>query len=185
MTWLKSRGTPPYKIVGGDNVVAGLHQVADRADGGHAAGEYRRGDAAFQRGEVLLQPRARGIAGARVVVAFGLAQLFLRVGRCRKDGRSDSAGGRIGVVADVDGASGKAGSVLLGHKKPFHHRDTEAQSLGNYFTTETRGARSYLFSCFSRFCVSRFCAAENFCALCVSVVRNQCFSLNWKMSFDR
>ena len=50
------------------------------ADRSHPAGEYRRGDAAFERGKVLLQPRARGIAGARVVVTFGLAELFLCVG---------------------------------------------------------------------------------------------------------
>ena len=68
------------KIVGGDDVVARLHQLAERADRGHSAGEYRRGNAAFQRSEILLQPRARGIARARVVVAFGLAELFLRVG---------------------------------------------------------------------------------------------------------
>ncbi len=96
------------QIVGGDDVIACLHHLAERADRGHAAGEHARGDAAFQRCQVLFQPRARRIAGARVVVAFGLAQLFLSVGGGGKDRRSDRSGGWVGLIADVDGASGKA-----------------------------------------------------------------------------
>ena len=109
------------EIVRGDDMVTGLHELAHRDHGGHTAGKHWCGNAAFQGREILLQPGARGIAGARVVVAFGYAQLFLRVGGSGKNRRSDGAGRRIGVVADVDGASGKSGSVLLGHKNRLSH----------------------------------------------------------------
>ncbi len=42
------------EIVGGDDVIASFHQMAERADGGHSAGENRCGDTAFQRSQVLL-----------------------------------------------------------------------------------------------------------------------------------
>ena len=84
-------------------------------------------------GEIFFQPRARGIAGARVVVALGLAQLFLRVGRGGEDGRSDGSGGRVGFIAGMDGASGKTESFFLGIKiNSPKARDTEN------FTTEAR-----------------------------------------------
>ncbi len=140
-------GHAAIEIVGGDNVVARLHQLAQRADRSHSAGKNRRGDAAFQRRKILLQPRARGIAGARIVVALGLAQFFLSVGRGGKDGRSDGSGGWVGFIADMDGASRKAGNILLRHRELFHHRGTELENFSPRRTRRARKGQSNFQSC--------------------------------------
>ena len=103
-------------IVAEQDVVAGLDGGAQQhVDGGQARGEAQRVLAAFHGGELLVEAGASGVDGARVVVASPEAQhaILLESGG-GEDRRDNRTGGRVGLLAGVDGASGDVGVGELG-----------------------------------------------------------------------
>ena len=103
-------------IVAEQDVVAGLDGGAQQhVDGGQARGEAQRVLAAFHGGELLVEAGASGVDGAGVVVASPEAQhaILLESGG-GEDRRDDRTGGRVGLLAGVDGASGDVGVGELG-----------------------------------------------------------------------
>ena len=103
-------------IVAEQDVVAGLDGGAQQhVDGGQARGEAQRVLAAFHGGELLVEACASGVDGAGVVVASPEAQhaILLESGG-GEDRRDDRTGGRVGLLAGVDGASGDVGVGELG-----------------------------------------------------------------------
>src|SRR5205807_276724 len=79
---------------------------------GHAAGEGETEAAIVQRRQACLEGSAGRVGRARVVVALVHPDFGLRVGAGLVDGHDDRAGGRIGLLADVDGAGGET----VGHR---------------------------------------------------------------------
>ena len=92
------------QIVGRYNVFTRLHQGRDGRNRRHSAGEDARRYTTLQRSQVFFQSRTRRVSSARVVIALCLAQFFLCVRGCRKDGGSNRSCGGIRRVSDVDGA---------------------------------------------------------------------------------
>ena len=103
------------EIVRCDDVFSGFHQVCQSRNGRHSAGEDARSDTAFQRCQVLFKSCTRRVAGAGVVVSFGLTQLFLGIRRGCENRRRDCSGRRIGFVSNVNRARGKT-RLLFGHE---------------------------------------------------------------------
>ena len=95
-------------VVAGHDVVAGVEQVQQRVLGGHAAGEGQAVAAAVERRQARFERRARRIGRARIVEALVDADFGLGVGAGLVDRHDDRAGGRVGRLADVDRARGKA-----------------------------------------------------------------------------
>ena len=79
------------QIVAAHHVVARLQHAHDGIDRRHAAGKDARRHSAFERCQILFQPRARGIRHARIFISFVLADSLLNVGRSRIDGNGDRA----------------------------------------------------------------------------------------------
>ena len=101
----------------GGDLVAGLQQRAEhRRRRRQAGGERQAALAAFQRREARFEGRARRVAAAGVLVALVLAGRGLGVGGGGVDRHDGRAGGRVGVLAGVDGPGGEAvlvGSVIM------------------------------------------------------------------------
>ena len=100
------------QIVAADHVIAGLQHADDRIDRRHAAGENARGDSAFERGKILLQPGARGIRDAGIFISLVLADSLLDIGRSWIDGNGHRSGQGIGFLAGMNGARGKTYSLF-------------------------------------------------------------------------
>ena len=69
-----------------------------------------RRSAAFERSQIFFKRRPGGIRNPGVFVAVVLTYLFLGIGGGGINRHVDRAGQRIGMLAVVDGAGGKAGS---------------------------------------------------------------------------
>ena len=110
---------PPYASSGITHVVAGPGQPAqDRVLGGEAAGEREAALPLLERRERALERGAGRVGAAAVLVAAAQpADAVLLVGAGRVDGRDHRAGGRVGLVAGMDGAGLEAGlaAMVLGH----------------------------------------------------------------------
>ena len=91
------------EVVGADDLVAGLEQLYQAVDGGHAGGEGQAVLPVFQRRHRVLQLGAGGVVGARVLVAFVVAGAALHIGRGLVNGRHNGPGFGVGVDAGVDG----------------------------------------------------------------------------------
>jgi len=70
----------------------------------------------FERRDVLLEGGTRAVLHPRVLVALVDPELVVDVGRGGVDRDGDGAGRRVGLLAGVDGAGGKAEVPRV----PFH-----------------------------------------------------------------
>src|SRR5262249_32097307 len=88
------------------------------SDGGHAAGKDVSRAPAFKRRQVVLQPRARRIGDASVLIALVFSQLFLHIRGCGEDGHCDRARGGIRLLPGVNGLRRETLFLLLLHIPP-------------------------------------------------------------------
>ena len=86
----------------------------DGCAGCQAGRECQTAFAFLERRQARFECGSRWIAAARVFVTFVLPRPGLRIGRRRVDRNNGCAGGRVGLLAGVDGAGGEAG-FLIGH----------------------------------------------------------------------
>ena len=87
---------------GKNGVVAGAEQSKDRIDCSHAGSKDVSSDSAFEFGDGAFEGFAIRVVGARVVVAFVLAEGFLDVGGRLIDRRDDGAGGGIRLLSHMN-----------------------------------------------------------------------------------
>src|SRR5437016_12273724 len=87
--------------------------LGDGGHRGHATSEHVGGRSTFQRSQVLLQARARGVGDTRVFVAFVLSDVLLDVSGGSKNRNGDRAGRRIRFLADMNGLCGKSWFFLF------------------------------------------------------------------------
>ena len=107
---------PAVEVVARHHVVPRLEPVEERVAGCQARGEGQAAAALLERGEVGLQGRAGGVAGAAVlVVPDGLGRRTLGVGAGHVDRRHDGTGDGVGLLAGVDGEGLEAGVVGGAH----------------------------------------------------------------------
>ena len=101
---------------GGDDLVAGGGEGDDgEGFGGLAGGGGEAGDAAFERGDALLEDVGGGVHDAGVDVAEllqreeagGVVGVLKKIGSGLVDGHGAGAGGGVGRLAGVDGEGGK------------------------------------------------------------------------------
>jgi hypothetical protein len=116
---------------GGDDVVARLHQAADGQElGGLSAGGGQRADTALQRRHALFEHGGGGVHDARVDVAEalqreelgGVRAVFKNERRRLVDGHGARAGGRIGLLAGMQGTGAETHRAVgggFGHKLQF------------------------------------------------------------------
>ena len=119
-------------VVGHDHVIALRKEVRHRVGRRHSRGEREAPARAFERGEAGLERRARGVPGARVFVAFVLADRFLREGRGLKDRDNHRTGQPFGILPSMDRDGLEAVLVRCG----LHV--LAAQPLTNVFAGERR-----------------------------------------------
>ena len=112
------------KLVGGDEVVAGLHQIVeDEHLRGVAGGDGKGRGAALERGDAFLEHRLRRVHDARVDVAEGLQPEQRRgmvgviedIGGGLVDRRGARAGRRIRLGAGMDGERVETGRTGHGN----------------------------------------------------------------------
>ena len=94
---------PPVGVVGQQQMVAGTQEAQDGVAPGEAAGEGHPVGATLQGGDAVLEGGPGRVAAAAVLVAPVLTDRGLGEGGGLVDRRDDRAGGRIGVLAGVDG----------------------------------------------------------------------------------
>src|SRR5437660_11425496 len=109
------------------HAMSSLYRGADCFDGRHPAGEYSCRASALEGSQILFQPVTRGIRHSRVFVPFMFPQFLLDVRRCRIDRDRHGPGKWIGLLANVNGASGKAWQFILGHE--FSAQKTVIETL--------------------------------------------------------
>src|SRR5207302_10712722 len=80
---------------------------------GESGSERKPARAAFKIGDAFFVSGPGRIDRARIIVALVFARTFLDVGRRQVNRRHDRAGGRVGLLASVNGAGGEV--VLLLH----------------------------------------------------------------------
>src|SRR5258707_12826302 len=91
-------------VVAANQVIAFLEKALGHGDNrSHSAGENVRRGSTFQRSQIPLNARARGIAGPQVVVAFIFANFRLSVGSGRVNRRNHSAAARAGLRSTGEG----------------------------------------------------------------------------------
>src|SRR5216684_2643349 len=98
---------------GDDGMIAGAEETENGVNGGHSRSENVSALPAFEFSDGALESFAIGMIGARVVVAFVLAQFGLHVGGGLIDRRNDGAGGGIRLLPDVNRVGGKTHGGLL------------------------------------------------------------------------
>src|SRR5262249_44315240 len=96
------------QIGGSHDLIARFERGQHGRRRGQSGSEGQPALAAFQRGQTRFQGRPRRIAAARVFVALVLAERGLRVGGSRIDRDHRGPGGRVRVLAGVNGPRRKA-----------------------------------------------------------------------------
>src|SRR4029078_1004020 len=95
-------------VVRADDVVARVEEVDQAVGPREARGEGGAEPCTFQRGEAALQGSTRWVLRPAVFVPLVLAGTGLNVGRREVDRRHDRAGGRVRLLAGVEGEGGDA-----------------------------------------------------------------------------
>ena len=112
---LEQAARAAIEVVDRDDMGALVEAFERRRNRRQAGRKGERGAAAFEIGDAALERHARGILGARVIVALVHARALLHVGRRGVDRHHDGAGGRIGLLSRMDAAGGEVESVRSGH----------------------------------------------------------------------
>src|SRR4029077_18742044 len=112
---LEQTARAAIEVVDRDDMGALVEAFERRRNRREAGRKGERGAAAFEIGDAALERHARGILGARVIIALVHARALLHVSRRGVDGHHDGAGGWIGLLARMDAAGGEVESVRFGH----------------------------------------------------------------------
>ena len=130
---LEQAARAAVEVVDRDDVGAVVEAFERRRNGRKAGREGESRAAAFEIGDAALERHARGVLGARVVVALVHARALLHVSRRGVDRHHDGAGGRVGLLPRVDAAGGEVELVRSGHSSltySRHHRASEGRKRG-------------------------------------------------------
>ena len=98
-------------IVAAHHVISRREQVQSGRKRAGAAGKRKATAASFKRRQAGFEGGSRGIAAARIVVAFVLARSFLNEGGAVEDRRHDGPGGRIGRLPGMHRERCQAGGL--------------------------------------------------------------------------
>jgi hypothetical protein len=114
---LEQAARAAVEVIDRDDVRAVVEAFERGRNGRKAGREGESHTAAFEIGDAALERHARGILGARVVVALVHARTLLHVSGRGVNRHHDGAGGRIGLLSGVDAAGGEVESVRFGHSQ--------------------------------------------------------------------